>query len=162
MSEYKYRFKQLSRAVMLGIAAILMLGTGTALAADTSDYRVVDGVLIYYAVLPAEMVRAYPKGSPEARMHGGVPGGKHVHHIQVALFDSASNERITDAQVTATISEVGFFGTELKLEPFLVAGYLTYGNYFEFSKLAPYAITIRLEQPASTDVVEVKFEYRHH
>jgi hypothetical protein len=162
MSEYIRKFKRLSHAMMLGIAAIVMFGTGAASAADTSDYKVVDGVLIYYAVLPAEMIRTYPKESPEARMHGGVPGGKHVHHIQVALFDSTSNERITDAQVTATINEVGLPGTELKLEPFMIAGSLTYGNYFEFSNLEIYTITIRLKRPASPDIVEVKFDYRHH
>lgn len=144
------------------VAAVLVLFSSTVFAADSSDYRVVDGLTVYYAVLPAEMIRGHPKGHAEAVMHGGVPAGKHVHHITIALFDGKSLERITDAQVTATVGEIGLAQTKRQLEPFTVADALTYGNYFEFSKLATYTIDIEVRRPGASRVVETRFEYRHH
>jgi len=34
---------------------------------SSSDYAVVDNVLIYYAILPAEMLRTFAPGSAEGR-----------------------------------------------------------------------------------------------
>lgn len=146
----------------LAQAAVLLLFSSAAFAADSSDYRVVDGLAIYYAVLPAEMIRGHPKEHPEAVMHGGVPAGKHVHHLMIALFDGKSLERITDAQVTATVGEIGLAQTKKQLEPFTVADALTYGNYFEFSNLATYTVAIEVRRPGSPSVIETRFEYRHH
>ena len=87
-------------------AAVVMLFVGTALA-DHSGYKAADGLTIYYAVVPAEMLRAYPEGSPEATMGGGIPRGKNVHHLMVAVFEGKSKERITDAQVTVRVRETG-------------------------------------------------------
>jgi hypothetical protein len=146
----------------LTLAAVLLMFTNAAFATDSSDYRVVDGLAIYYAAIPAEIIRGHPKGHPEAVMHGGVPAGKHVHHLMIALFDGNSLERITDAKVTATVSEVGLAPTQLELEPFSIADALTYGNYFEFSNLATYTIDIAVRRPGSSDIVKTRFEYRHH
>lgn len=119
-------------------------------------------MLIYYAVVPAEIVRTFPPGSAEARMHGGVPGGRHMHHIQVAVLDARTYERIADARVTATITELGFAGQEVVLEPFTVADALTYGAYFEFEKLATYSVDLRIERPGAAQDIETRFDYRHH
>jgi len=105
----------------LALVAILSLFSGAAFAADSSDYKIVDGLAIYYAVLSAEVIRGHPKGHPEAVMHGGVPAGKHVHHVLIALFDGESMERITDAQVTASVGEIGLAKRKKALEPFTVA-----------------------------------------
>jgi hypothetical protein len=146
----------------LALAVVLLLFSTAAGAADSSGYQVIDGLAIYYAVIPAEIVRGHPKGHPEAVMHGGVPKGKHVHHIMVALFDSTGQERITDAQVTATIGEVGLAAKEIQLEPFTIAGALTYGNYVEVSELATYAIDLAIKRPGPTPVVGTRFAYQHH
>lgn len=131
-------------------------------AAVTSDYVVVGDVLIYFAVVPAEMLRPFPKGSSESRMHGGVPKGKHSHNLMVALFDAKTNDRIADAEVIARISEVGLAVTTLPLEPFTVQDALTYGNYFEFEKLALYEIGVSMTRPNRRQSIETTFRYRHH
>ena len=149
-------------AKSLLLAAVFSLLSGAAFAADSSDYRVVDGLAIYYATVPAEMIRGHPKGHTEAVMHGGVPAGKHVHHVMIALFDSESLERITDAQVTASVGEIGLAQTKKKLEPFAVADALTYGNYFEFSALATYTVDIEVRRSEWSKVIKTRFEYKHH
>jgi len=154
----------LIRDLKYGLAAILLVfssATFAQSASDVSDVAVVDDVVIYHAILPAEMLRTYPAGSQEALMHGGVPGGKHFHHLQIALFDARTNARITDASVSATISEVGLAGSLQELEPFAIGDALTYGGYFGFSKLDLYKIEVRATLPDGDRVIEHSFEYRH-
>jgi len=149
------------RTVRHALAAILMIFSSAAVAQTSSDYAVVDNVTIYYAVLPAEMLRTFPPSSEEARMHGGVPGGKHVHHLQIAIFDAKTGARIIGARVTAAIAEIGLGSAKLELEPFQVGDVQTYGGYFEFQKRNLYEIRIRAELPGDGRVIENTFEYRH-
>lgn len=145
----------------LAQAAVVMLFVGTALA-DHSGYNAADGLTIYYAVIPAEMLRTYAKGSPEATAHGSIPRGKHVHHLMVALFEGKSMERITDAQVTVRVRETGLGWTKRHLESMMLYDALTYCNFFTFSKLGRYTIKIEVRRPGSSAVVTTEFEYRHH
>ena len=43
-----------------GLAALLLVFAGAAYGQTSSDYAVVDGVTIYYAVLPADAARLSP------------------------------------------------------------------------------------------------------
>lgn len=150
-----------SAALRAGVAAALIVLAGTAGAQTTSDYTDVDGVTIYLAVLPAEMLLSFPPGSEETRMHGGVPRGRHIHHVQVALFDSRTGDRINGAAVTATVAEVGLGGLTRTLEPFAIGDALTYGQYFEFEKRVHFDVTIRAALPEGGRVVETTFDYEH-
>ncbi len=146
----------------LASLAVLVSIAGTSFASEPRGYKVVDGTAIYFVVQPAEMIRTYPKGRPEAGMHGGVPSGKHIHHVMVALFDAKSFERITDASVKATVSEIGLAGKTKALEPFTIAKALTYGNYFEMPTQTVYRVKVEVRRPGSRKVIEAKFEYTHH
>ena len=148
--------------VRVAVAVFTMLVASTALAADTAGQKIADGIMLYYSVVPAELVRGYAKGKPEAAMHGGAPSGTHAHHVQVALFDKDTLERITDADVTATVREIGLGITEKPLEPFTVANALTYGNYFDMPTKTIYHIDIKVRRPGSQEIVDVKFDFRHH
>jgi hypothetical protein len=140
----------------------LVLISGVSFADDPTGFVLADGIGVYYAVLPSEMIRGYPKGSPEFDMHGGPPGGKHYHHVMVALFEGKTLERIIDAEVKAAVAEIGLAATVRELEPMSVANALTYGNYFYFSNFATYKITVEILRPGSTKAVKVSFEYKHH
>ncbi len=98
----------------------------------------------------------------ERSMHGGVPPGKHHHHVMVALFDEKTGNRITDATVTAYVAELGLAGHTKRLEPMPVADTVTYGNYFEMRVSVRYRISVQVRRPASARVVEAEFEYTHH
>ncbi|GMQ75134.1 MAG: hypothetical protein BMS9Abin01_0378 [Gammaproteobacteria bacterium] len=145
------------------LVAALTLGSQIALAADdSSGTRVVDGVIITYAVIPAELIRqAYRGGEPESVMHGGVPGGEHHHHVMVALFRVGSNERITDAVVHATTGEVGLSQKTKDLKPMPIAGQMTYGNYFHMPRDQLYRISLEIRVPG-LGTVETRIDYQHH
>lgn len=130
--------------------------------ADThSGYLVDRGIAVYYAVIPAEVIRGHPTRHSEAIMHGGVPDRPHVHHVMVALFDASSLERIVNAAVTATVSEVGLVGERKKLGPFTVADALTYGNYFDLRSRTDYRIRVDMKVPRSPNARRVDFGLKH-
>lgn len=146
------------------LAGILAMSAMAALAADTRLHKVVDGVAIYIGVLPAEMVKGHPRTHSEGVMHDGVPAGKNRYHLVVALFDDTSGKRISGAgiKIKARVSEFGFPGQEKKLDPMVIAGTVTYGNYFAMPNPGPYRIhlEIRHARMHSAGTIAAEFEYR--
>jgi len=151
--------KTFLRAALAGIAALML---SAAFAADSNLHKVVHGVSIYLGVFPAELILGQPRPRAEAEMHGGVPGGQHRYHVTVALFDDATGKRITGAKVTANVSEIGLSGVQKKLESMLIAGTVSYGNYFAMpSTNNPYRIKVRIELPGVAEAIEAEFDYQH-
>ena len=145
------------------LAGILAMSAMTSQAADTSQHKVVDGVAIYIGVLPAEMVKGHPRTHSEGVMHDGIPAGKNRYHLVVALFDEkASGKRISGAGVKARVSEFGLPGQEKKLDPMVIAGTVTYGNYFAMPNPGPYRIHLEIGHARihSVGTIEAEFEYR--
>ncbi len=87
---------------LLGFAQVgtFVLISGVSFADDPTGHILVDRISVYYAVSPAKMIGRYPKGSPEFEMHGGSPGGKHIHHVMVALFDGCGSQGTRRSQGT--------------------------------------------------------------
>ena len=150
--------KTLLCATIAGIAALLL---SNALADDSGQHKIVNGVAIYLGVVPSEMILGHPKLHTEAEMHGGVPVGGHQRHVLVALFDNATGKRITNAEVKANVFEIGLSGVQKKLEPMLIAGTISYGNYFNMAGANPYRIVVQIRLPGSTGEIEAEFEYQH-
>jgi len=151
----------LMRPLRHGLSAFALVFASAAYGQSESDYAIVDGVAVYSAIMPAETLRGFPPGSDEARMHGGVPEGRHIHHLQIALFDASTYARITAATVTATLAQSDLAGTQLQLEPFLIGDKLTYGGYFEFARTGLYKIEVRAVLPGGGGPVDTIFEYQH-
>ena len=111
----------------------------------------------YVGVLPSELI----SHSLGQQAHGGTPRGRGWHHVLVALFDSKTGERITDAEVTARLEDVapGQSG-EKRLDPMLIAGSHTYGNFFMMPGRDPYSIHVKIDRHGYGKS-EVTFHYRH-
>ncbi len=128
-------------------ALMVMLGfsVSSAAAGDTELHQVVDGIAIYFGVLPAEMIRGHPKEHPESQMHGGIPTDSR-YHITIAIFDDKSSERIGNAEVTVKV--VGSRGAAVRkaLELMTVAGKVSYGNYFRMPGEGPYRIEVEIRR----------------
>ncbi len=137
--------------------AALALWFMTAPASAGGYQQVVDGVAIYFGIVPAEVVRGHPREHPEGEMHGGVPAGE--SHIMVALFDAKTGERITRAEVTARVSGAPASSTEKRLEPMLINGSQTYGNYFAMIGPGPYQIELQLRLPGKAKPIRARFEW---
>ena len=141
------------------LAALLAATAGTVWASDTAQHRVVQGVEIYFGMLPSEIFHGHPKEHPEGTMHGGVPVTANSYHLLVALFDPATGKRIGDAEVTAWVSESDKPGSPKKLEPMLMLGAASYGNYFNMPSPGPYQIHVQIRRPGISGVIEAEFDY---
>ena len=119
--------------ILLALALVL----GIAAADDSRYHQKVDGISVYLGVIPAQLIRGHDKG-----MHGGAEG-RESYHILVALFDSKSGERITDAKVNATVASVGMRGEKKSLEP-MSEELLSYGNFFRLERPGRYEIRLEI------------------
>ena len=146
---------------LIRVILLVMLGALAAesLAVHSEHYKVVNGVAIYLGIVPAEMIREHGPGQTESTMHSGIPPGGRHHHVMIAVFDNNSGKRIEDAEVEATVRELGLSGQQTRLEPMVVANTITYGNYFSMTAGGIYRIHIRIRLPGVARPIEARFEY---
>ena len=143
--------------IMIAAAAILVLATSApARSADLS--KTVDGVTFYVGVIPAEIVRGHPAEHSESTMHGSVPAGS--RHIVVALFDAETGERITDAQVSARVEQLGLSAEHKDLDPMQIAGTVSYGNFYAMPGGEIFKIRVIVKRKGGSRRIEAEFEYR--
>ncbi len=148
---------QMKFVPMFSRAIVAFLLLVTVVAGATGYRQVVGGVAIYLGIMPAELVRGHPPAHPESGMHGGVPVGE--NHLTVALFDDKTGERITRAEVSATITGPDNFKAAKKLEPMIIAGSATYGNYFSMPGPGPYRIVLHIQAPGAGRSIEAVFAW---
>lgn len=115
------------------------------------------GVTLYWGFVPAAIVA---ERHALAELHGGAPkGGGQLHHLVVALYDSASGRRIEDAVVRAQLSETGIVDEAPKyLPPMMINGQLSYGQVFGVVKDGPYRFKLCLHLPPRPDEIEFTFD----
>ena len=140
--------------------ALFVLSIDAALAAETSQVARVNGIDVFYGVIPAEILSGHPSGHAERKMHGGVPRGSGQHHLIVSLFDVKTRQRIENAQVSARVGEAALTPQSKTLEPMQFAGTVTYGNFFTMTSRGPYRIEVEV-RPHGGAPAQAVFEYRH-
>lgn len=123
--------------------SLVWLASSSAFAQARQDR---EGVTLYWGLVPAEIVA---EKHALDQLHGGLPKGSgHVHHIVVALFDTASGRRVEDAVVRAQLSEVGIMDAPPKyLTPMPVNGQMSYGQMFTVAKRGPYKFRVFVKLP---------------
>ena len=141
-------------------AAVVLAASGLApqaLGADFQREQRVGPMTVYVGVLPSELVSLSLKEGE----HGGVPRGRGWHHVLIALFDTKTGQRITDAEATARVEDVARIqSAEKRLEPMMIAGTVTFGNYFSMPSRDPYAIHVKIDAHGYGKF-ETTFHYRH-
>jgi len=119
----------------------------------------VDGMEILLGVQSAEALRTLPKGSPERGMHGGLPAGAGIYHVNVSLLDAATQAPIGDALVEVRVEALGMGGETKKLEPMKIGGAVSYGNFFDMEIKGPYWVIVRVQKSGSSRWVEARFRH---
>ena len=142
---------------------------------ETQDHQTVDGMTAYIGIVPAEVVR-----EEHPTMHGGVPAASNEYHFVVAIFDSISGDRITDATVATTVFGPGNtvvygqrhlspWGTRplsetlprTALEPMAIGRTITYGGFFVLPQPAIYAFQLTITRPGKAKPTLMNFAYDH-
>jgi len=146
-----------TRFMRFGLLAAL-LGVALSVPAAERGYRqVVDGVAIYFGIMPAQLVRGHPPEHSEGQMHGGAPAGE--NHIMIALFNAQSGARVTGAEIGATVTGPDRYKAEKRLEPMIVAGSMSYGNYFYMPGPGPYRIRLSIRLPGAHEALRASFTW---
>ena len=78
-------------------------------------------------------------------MHRGSPVGRNAYHLVAALFDRDSGNRITQANISATVQAPGKASLKKDLEPMMVADAVTFGNYFTLPSSLSSKIELAIE-----------------
>ena len=152
-----------ARQIGCGFIALwlALMATGPAAAEQTPGLKSAGGLSVYMGVVPAEIVKGYAPERPEDKMHRGAPRGPHDYHVMVAIFDSATGARVSDATVSAQVSGIGLAGPKRNLEPMEVAGAMTYGNFFDLPGRDVYTVRLEVRRKPSEAPVTFEFKYDH-
>jgi hypothetical protein len=124
--------------------------------AHLGQTQTVNGLTVYLGVLSAKVLRQHPDRYPYHEQ-AKVPSGRDIHHVMLALFDKTSGKRITDAVVKAWVAPLALGGPTKPLDPTLVAGELTYCNYFRISPLDTTVIQAEIRRPDVASVTRARF-----
>jgi hypothetical protein len=128
-----------------------------ALSEEPSQSVTSHGLTVYFGLMPA----AIAEGIVGDSTHGVQPAAAHNHHLIVAIFNSVTGERVTDATVMAKVSQPGFEFPEKPLEPMKIADTITYGNFFDLSRPGVYRIRLDVARPGSARPIMIDFVYDH-
>jgi hypothetical protein len=140
--------------------ALAFLWSPASNAAEVRQPIVASNLEIFYGVIPAAVLLGHPAEQAERTMHGGVPS-RNAYHLVVSLFDAKTRERVTDARVQASVSEARLVPQTKPLQTMVLAGAITYGNYFSMSGPGPFRVTLDVTRPHAGPPVKVRFEYRN-
>jgi cytochrome c5 len=116
------------------------------------------GLDIYLGRISAEQMRAFPAGSHEAKMHGGIPGGSGYWHVNVSVFDSQTQAQVTGATVELEYEKLGMGRERKELEPETAAGATSYGAYVRLAPKSTYNLLVRVKKPGAAQAAEVRFQ----
>lgn len=135
----------------LSVFFCLLFATSLLMADDSERHLQVDGMSIYLGVIPAQLT--------SEKMHDNASSKEHNYHVLIALFDSKSGERISDAKLKATVAPLGLGGHTKKLE-MMHGGALSYGNYFVMHKPGLYRILVEIQRGESQTKSIANFVYQ--
>ncbi len=134
----------------------LAIVSATASAGHFGQTKTVGGVVVYLGMMPAAVLRQHPDDYPAHEVRK-IPSGKHVHHVMLVLFDRPGGKRITNAVVTARVAPLALAGSTKPLDPMMVAGVLTYCNYFSVSPSDTTVIRAEIRRPDAARVIHARF-----
>jgi cytochrome c5 len=129
-------------------------------ARPAGNVRTVGRSEIYLGVLPAEVLRSFPKDSVERSMHGGVPSGSGYYHVNVSVLDATTKAPISGAKVEIKVDERGLSSETKALLPIATGSIPSYGNYIRLKGKTPYVFTVKIQRPDSPQPFEAQFEHR--
>lgn len=131
---------------LFGLALATSLASG-ALAAQTPAVQRSARSTLYVGIIPAELAQAAVAAHARPTPHiTAVPNVRNRQHVVVALFDTRSGRRITDATLLARLRGPAGPPVIKPLEPMQVGGAMSYGNVFVISELPGHRFEIEVSR----------------
>lgn len=137
---------------------LLVLMAGPVMASDTTLTRSIDGIDIYMGISHVQKA-GQDMAVQKLGMMKGLRGKK--HHVTVALFDTKSGQRITDAKVVAGIGEMSLSSARKKLKTEQYGDAVSYGRDFYISTQGPYWLDLKIQRNGIKQATTTRFEWKH-
>lgn len=118
------------------------------------------GMDLYLGRVSAEHLRTFPAGSPETKIHGGIPSGSGYYHVSISAFDSVTQAPVPGAIIELDIEQLGMGRQPARLEPISLAGNACYGGYVRLLPKSSYTFAVRVRKPGGSAPVEATFRER--
>ena len=147
-----------TRVLAACCAAIAALGSAAVLAQPAHALRQTGGLVLHYGLVPAEMVLAVPRPQAEREMHGAA--GRSGSHLVLAIFDAASGQRVSQAEVVTHITLVGGASTTKRLELMTINDLASYGAFVPVGAPGIYKIRFEVKRPGVEGTASAEFEHR--
>lgn len=151
---YRNHLKHALGAVLAGLLAGF---TAAAVAAHPGMSQEVDGLTVYLGVMSADRLAEHPELLPEGHP---IRAGKDMYHVLVAIFDSATGQRITDATVDTMVSPLGLAGSTRVMHRSPPDEMVTYCNFFRLPSGDTYVIRVRIRRPGIQAVRTARFTFK--
>lgn len=134
-------------------------------ASDTNWHQKTESYSLYLGIVPASKIKKNPVLiDNDKKMHGdiGASDGA-LQHIMIALYDTQSNKRITNATIIAKLSKKKVFNKNViyrPLEKMNTSGVTTYGNFFPMKEKGVYQIELDVYTSDGSTVETTSFQYK--
>ena len=148
----------LYKYLALPVTGLCMLVIGNAMASDATLSKRVDGIDIYMGITHANPA-TQNTSMQKLAVATGLRGKK--HHITVALFDSKTGQRITNAKVVARIGEMGLGSNRKKLKQEQYGDAVSFDRDFYISKEGPHWIHLKIKRHGIKQATTTRFEWQH-
>ncbi len=155
----------MSKAVPLIAATVVSLFltfASHASAGDASQTVTSHGLAVYFGFVPAAIAQGVAGTHGDAEMHGPDALAPSSYHLLVAIFNSATGDRISDATVAAVVTRAGGGSQTKPLEPMKIADTVTYGNFFDLPPGGLYHVTLNVTKKGDTRPTQIDFAYDQH
>lgn len=117
------------------------------------------GLDVYFGRVSAERLRAYPAGSAEAKLHGGIPSGPGYYHVNISVFEAGTQKPVTGASVALDVEKVGMGRESAALEAVTIKSGPSYGGYVRLVPKSDYTFIATVSRPGAAPV-EARFRER--
>jgi hypothetical protein len=153
--------KVLSRVspAVFGLCTALAMAV-PANASNITHDMTVDGIRVFYGLVPVSWFNSFPPGSEETYKHASRPKRAGNYHLVVAVFEAGTMTRIADARVVAKVSEIGMGEVVRKLEPTELGGATTYCGYFLLPEHVEYSLKIDVTRSDMPRTITADFTWK--
>lgn len=121
--------------------------------APDPNHKIAGGMDVYFGFVAAGSIRSLPADAPEQKMHGGVPAEPGYYHINVTLFDHATNAPVEDATLVLDTACPGTATQTVELTPMSFSGAGSYGNYLKPDTSILCKLTLHIDRPGNPGTV---------
>jgi hypothetical protein len=126
-------------------------------AVGAQDQRAVDGLVVHFGVVPAEVALS-ANGHRDAHPAHPPSGSQ---HLLVTLDDGRTGKRIGDADVVVEVTGPRGYAEKKTLLHTQADGFADYSELFVFGASGKYAVHVIIKQSPSAKPIEARFTVDH-